>query len=474
MLDVAGEADTEISRLPARCARGLTRTTSTRCGRWPSLHRIREPGRRPGQRAGASLGARRGTPASCGSGCSGTGEVITLSSGAAGDCRALGVEVLDERPYPIGRPDGTRCWIYQFGLRIDVSTWLAISGRRWEPTAAGVSAPRSGRSGGATARWTGSTRWCCASGWAGGTRRCCAPTPATPGSWAGPFDARYTADTLRRPSLAGPGPGAAVPGPGSTPEPPAADRGARVSGRCWPETTALLDQVIGLGRGPDPAWATSSRCWPPCAPTFSSAAATSPSRSTPGPSRRCRSRSPGSRSSCTHRGVGGGVHLRFGPVARGGLRWSDRPTDYRTEILGLVKAQAVKNAVIVPVGAKGGFVLKTVEPGPEQVTAGYRTFVSGAAGSDRQRGRRGGWCRLRGWCGMTAPLIGATSYLCGGRGQGHRADVRRGQRAGGGARVRVWATRSPPAARWVMTTRRWASPRRVPGRASSGTSASSA
>src|SRR5690606_38868242 len=50
-----------------------------------------------------------------------------------------------------------------------------------------------------------------------------------------------------------------------------------------------------------------------------------------------------------------GVHLRFGSVARGGLRWSDRAQDYRTEVLGLVKAQQVKNAVIVPVGAKGGF-----------------------------------------------------------------------------------------------------------------------
>ncbi len=50
-----------------------------------------------------------------------------------------------------------------------------------------------------------------------------------------------------------------------------------------------------------------------------------------------------------------GVHLRFGKVARGGLRWSDRPEDFRTEVLGLVKAQMVKNTVIVPVGAKGGF-----------------------------------------------------------------------------------------------------------------------
>jgi glutamate dehydrogenase len=51
-----------------------------------------------------------------------------------------------------------------------------------------------------------------------------------------------------------------------------------------------------------------------------------------------------------------GVHLRFGNVARGGLRWSDREEDFRTEVLGLVKAQQVKNSVIVPVGAKGGFL----------------------------------------------------------------------------------------------------------------------
>ncbi len=57
------------------------------------------------------------------------------------------------------------------------------------------------------------------------------------------------------------------------------------------------------------------------------------------------------------------VHLRFGKVARGGIRWSDRPQDFRTEILGLVKAQNVKNAVIVPVGAKGGFVPKFLPAG---------------------------------------------------------------------------------------------------------------
>ncbi|WAL64165.1 NAD-glutamate dehydrogenase [Amycolatopsis cynarae] len=83
-----------------------------------------------------------------------------------------------------------------------------------------------------------------------------------------------------------------------------------------------------------------------------------------------------------------GVHLRFGAVARGGLRWSDRREDFRTEILGLVKAQAVKNAVIVPVGAKGGFVVKrppapTGDPGVDrdaQLSEGiacYRMFISG-------------------------------------------------------------------------------------------------
>src|SRR5690625_6809623 len=57
-----------------------------------------------------------------------------------------------------------------------------------------------------------------------------------------------------------------------------------------------------------------------------------------------------------------GVHLRFGTVARGGPRWSDRRDDFRTEVLGLVKAQMVKNALIVPTGAKGGFFPKQLPP----------------------------------------------------------------------------------------------------------------
>ncbi|WP_068311334.1 NAD-glutamate dehydrogenase [Polycladidibacter hongkongensis] len=77
-----------------------------------------------------------------------------------------------------------------------------------------------------------------------------------------------------------------------------------------------------------------------------------------------------------------GVHMRFGKVARGGLRWSDRAQDYRTEVLGLVKAQQVKNAVIVPVGAKGGFLPKQLPVGGSrdevfaEGTAAYKIFIS--------------------------------------------------------------------------------------------------
>ncbi len=78
-----------------------------------------------------------------------------------------------------------------------------------------------------------------------------------------------------------------------------------------------------------------------------------------------------------------GIHLRFGLVARGGIRWSDRREDFRTEILGLVKAQQVKNAVIVPVGSKGGFVLKRPPPATDRDAfmaegiACYKTLIAG-------------------------------------------------------------------------------------------------
>src|SRR5690606_10414326 len=76
-----------------------------------------------------------------------------------------------------------------------------------------------------------------------------------------------------------------------------------------------------------------------------------------------------------------GVHLRMGHVARGGIRWSDRREDYRTEVLGLMKAQNVKNTLIVPVGAKGGFVPKRLPTGgsreevQREVIECYRPYI---------------------------------------------------------------------------------------------------
>ncbi|MDQ4097997.1 MAG: NAD-glutamate dehydrogenase, partial [Actinomycetota bacterium] len=76
-----------------------------------------------------------------------------------------------------------------------------------------------------------------------------------------------------------------------------------------------------------------------------------------------------------------GIHLRWGPVARGGIRWSERPDDYRTEVLALMRAQVLKNALIVPTGAKGGFVVKRGRHDPggrgrTDVEAAYETFVT--------------------------------------------------------------------------------------------------
>ncbi|HSJ44569.1 MAG TPA: NAD-glutamate dehydrogenase domain-containing protein [Euzebyales bacterium] len=73
-----------------------------------------------------------------------------------------------------------------------------------------------------------------------------------------------------------------------------------------------------------------------------------------------------------------GVHLRGGPVARGGVRWSDRQEDFRTEVLGLMKAQMVKNAVIVPAGSKGGFVLKSAADDVKfEVRRQYESYIRG-------------------------------------------------------------------------------------------------
>ena len=130
------------------------------------------------------------------------------------------------------------------------------------------------------------------------------------------------------------------------------------------------------------------------------------------------------------------VHLRFGAVARGGLRWSERPEDYRTEVLGLVKAQEVKNAVIVPSGAKGGFVCKRL-PDPAdreayqaEVLACYQMFISGMLDiTDNIVGDQVVPPARRG------PRRGRRPVPGGGRGQGHRDVLRHREQDRGTVRV---------------------------------------
>ena len=135
-----------------------------------------------------------------------------------------------------------------------------------------------------------------------------------------------------------------------------------------------------------------------------------------------------------------GVHLRFGKVARGGLRWSDRREDFRTEILGLVKAQMVKNTVIVPMGAKGGFVAKQLpDPAVDRdawLAEGIRQLQDvhlGAARHHRQHGgRRGRAAGRRRAARRGRPLPRRR------RRQGHRDLLGHRQRV---ARVRLLARR---------------------------------
>ena len=127
-----------------------------------------------------------------------------------------------------------------------------------------------------------------------------------------------------------------------------------------------------------------------------------------------------------------GVHLRGGAVARGGIRWSDRREDFRTEVLGLVKAQIVKNSVIVPVGSKGGFVPKRLPAGGDREAvqaegvACYEIFISGLLDCNRQPpGGRGGAAAGRGPTRRRRPLPGGRG------GQGHRDLFRHRQPARG-------------------------------------------
>ena len=169
-----------------------------------------------------------------------------------------------------------------------------------------------------------------------------------------------------------------------------------------------------------------------------------------------------------------GVHLRMGDVARGGIRWSDRREDFRTEVLGLMKAQNVKNTVIVPVGAKGGFVPKRLPAGTREeiqaeVVACYQTFIRGLLDlTDNIVGRPHRAAAARGAPRRRRSLPGS------GRRQGHRDVSPTSPTPSRSNTASGWAMPSPPAARPATTTRRWASPRAAAGSASSATSARSA
>ncbi len=294
---------------------------------------------------------------------------------------SMGVEVVDERPYQLDDLDRPS-YIYEFGLR--------YAARPARPHARGCSRTPSARCGTATTRSTASTPWCSAAGltWRQATVLRAYAKYMKQGN--SPFALDYIEEALR---------GniditrllvqlfEARFDPGATASPPTRRPGPRGSRRSSPGSSGRSTT--------SPASTTTGSCAPTsptsgrrCAPTTSSSATDGehhaymsfklepseiPDLPQPRPRFEIFVYSPRVE----------GVHLRFGAVARGGLRWSDRRDDFRTEVLGLVKAQMVKNTVIVPVGAKGGFFCKQL-PDPAdrdawlaEGVACYKTFICG-------------------------------------------------------------------------------------------------
>jgi glutamate dehydrogenase len=316
------------------------------------------------------------------------GQRITLSQ-VLPVLQAMDVEVVDERPYEIVRSDGVACWIYDFGLRLEPEL-LELLGdqdveevrQRFEDAfvAAWLGAAEADRFNALVLR--AGLEWRQAA-----VLRCYVRYQRQAGS---PYSQDYAEDVL----LAHTPVAAALVRLFEVrfdPQLDAADRDAQ-HGRLVDELTGMIDEVTGLDtdrilrsllrlvlatvrtnhfvRDADgePRPYLALKLEPHAVPELPE----------PRPAFEIFVSSPRVE----------GVHLRFGPVARGGLRWSDRREDFRTEVLGLVKAQAVKNAVIVPVGAKGGFVVKrppapTGDPDADRETtqgegiACYRAFISG-------------------------------------------------------------------------------------------------
>ena len=289
--------------------------------------------------------------------------------------QSLGVEVLDERPYALVSPDRTACWVYQFTVRYpiapdtDFDEFASRFGRAVQALWQGAS--EADRLNELVARvrlhWREVT-----------VLRAYAEFLRQGGL---PYSSAYVADVLcRYPTIAA---GlvryfAARFDPAGV----ASDGGAAAA----EEVAASIEQVSGLDedrifRALLDCVRNTVRTNHFVTPTRESVALKLDSRSIgelpePRPRHEIFVYSP----------TVAGVHMRFGAVARGGLRWSDRREDFRTEVLGLVKAQAVKNAVIVPVGAKGGFVLRrppapTGDPDADRAAfreagiTGYRLFI---------------------------------------------------------------------------------------------------
>ncbi|HTK60845.1 MAG TPA: NAD-glutamate dehydrogenase domain-containing protein, partial [Pseudonocardia sp.] len=337
------------------------------------------------------------------------GEEVTLTA-LLPVLQQMGVEVVEERPYQVNRPDGRRCWIYDFGLRVDDGVMAATRDRGEDDVQARFCEAFS-------AAWRGDCEvdpfnglvlragltWrqvALLRAYARYLRQIGTPYgqfylaeilvahPAATEALVGLFEARFT------PNLDGSTTGSTNGSTtGSTTGSTAGDscdaedpsRISVIEARLA-EVTEMIDEVTGLDadrilRGYlNLVTSTLRTNYFSEAPYLSLKLDPAQVRDLPRPHPQFEIFVYSPRVE--------GVHLRFGPVARGGLRWSDRPADFRTEVLGLVKAQAVKNAVIVPVGAKGGFVVKrppalTGDPGADREAtqaegiACYRMFISG-------------------------------------------------------------------------------------------------
>jgi glutamate dehydrogenase len=324
-----------------------------------------------------------------------TGEPLSLAR-ALPIFNQMNIEVLDERPYEIGRPDGSAAWIYDFGLRLPsgrdldgpraekivhtlrllwndeieqdgFNALVLVAGLTWwQANVLRAYAKYLRQAGTAYSQ--------------GYIERALVDNPAIARQLIELFEARFdparagTAPVLRDPDDAVGGPRGSIVEAIETDltSVPSLDQD-RILRSLLCLITATLRTNAYRPEGPAEADTIDSAAPQRSMLAFKLDPSRIPTLPEPRPRFEIWVYSPRLE----------GVHLRYGSVARGGLRWSDRREDFRTEILGLVKAQTVKNAVIVPVGAKGGFVAKRLpdiqvdrEGWAAEGEACYRAFIS--------------------------------------------------------------------------------------------------